>query len=103
MFPKPTWVAIEPDKLGKGQYTGSGLYRISQSYVVEKTVDTSVVDISDIEWQMGTGNRIFSTFCGLSGFTTCPYLPDRRIDPLNSRRNYPQGGHITARKAFSSH
>ena len=43
MFPKPTWVAIEPDKLGKGPYTGSGLYRISQSYVVEKTVDTSVV------------------------------------------------------------
>ena len=66
MFPKPTWVAIEPDKLGKGQYTGSGLYRISQSYVVEKTVDTSVVDISDIEWQMGTGEHTANlTICSL--------------------------------------
>ena len=32
-----------------------------------------------------------SILCGLSGSTTYPYLPQRRIDPLNPR-SYPQGG-----------
>ena len=33
----------------------------------------------------------FSTFCGLSRSTTYPYLPQRRIDPLDPH-SYPQGG-----------
>ena len=86
MFPKPTWVAIEPDKLGKGQYTGSGLYRISQSYVVEKTVDTSVVDISDIEWQMGTGEHTANlTICSLWNETISTQKPRKRLSCRNTK------------------
>ena len=33
----------------------------------------------------------FSTFCGLSRSTTYPYLPQRRLDPLDPH-SYPQGG-----------
>ena len=33
----------------------------------------------------------FSTLYGLSGSTTYPYLPQRRIDPIDPH-SYPQGG-----------